>query len=68
LRACPWHQRGVRVYDPDVHLIEVSESMRSVVFREFDRELSVAEAAEAIRHPPEMVQGRYDEYRVERKL
>ena len=30
----PWHQRGIRIYDPDGHLIEVSESMETVAFRE----------------------------------
>ena len=29
-----WHQRDVRIYDPDGHLIEVSESMETVAFRE----------------------------------
>jgi len=62
LRTYPWHQRGIRIYDPDGHLIEVSESMESVAFREFSKGLSVAETAGAIQHPVELVEGWYKNY------
>lgn len=62
LRTYPWHQRGIRIYDPDGHLIEVSESMESVAFREFDKGLSPEEAAEAVQHPPELVRQWYENY------
>jgi len=58
----PWRQRVVRIFDPDGHIIEVGEAMRSVTFREFDRGLSVEEAAAAVQHPLELVQQWHREY------
>jgi len=55
MRTYPWHQRGIRIYDPDGHLIEVSESMESVAFREFSLGHDVKEAAQIIQHPVELV-------------
>lgn len=62
LRTYPWHQRGIRIYDPDGHLIEVSESMESVAFREFSYGHSVTETAELIQHPLALVQQWHDRY------
>ena len=62
LRTYPWHQRGIRIYDPDGHLLEVSESMESVAFREFSAGHSVEETAGIIQHPLELVKGWYDRY------
>ena len=31
----PWLQRGIHIYDPDGHLVEVSESMHFVAFKHF---------------------------------
>lgn len=66
LRTYPWHQRGIRIYDPDGHLLEVSESMESVAFREFDKGLTVEEAAEAIQHPLDIVSKWYEAYKAKR--
>lgn len=62
LRTYPWHQRGIRIYDPDRHLIEVSETMESVAFREFDLGHSVVETAELIQHPLDLVEKWYGLY------
>jgi catechol 2,3-dioxygenase-like lactoylglutathione lyase family enzyme len=41
----PWGQRGIRFYDPDRHIIEVSEDMSIVVKRFLDSGLSTTETA-----------------------
>lgn len=61
-KTFPWLQRGVRLYDPDGHLIEVSESMYSVVCRQFRQGKSVAETAELIQHPWHVVDAWYQQY------
>lgn len=62
LRTYPWHQRGIRIYDPDGHLIEVSESMQSVAFREFSLGHSVEETARITEHPLDIVSKWYNAY------
>lgn len=61
-KTFPWLQRGVRIYDPDGHLIEVSESMYSVACRLFQQGKSVQETAELIQHPLHAVEAWYEEY------
>ena len=51
----PWGQRVVRFYDPDLHIIEVGESMRRVVVRFLEGGMSVEEAAKASQFPLEFV-------------
>ena len=34
-KTFPWMQRGIRIFDPDGHLIEVAESMYCVACRQF---------------------------------
>jgi catechol 2,3-dioxygenase-like lactoylglutathione lyase family enzyme len=51
----PWGQRAVRFYDPDQHIIEVGESVESVVKKLFKEGLSVEEVAERMQHPIEFV-------------
>ena len=51
----PWGQRVIRFYDPDMHMIEVGESMASVIKRFIDQGLSVEETAERTQHPIEYV-------------
>jgi lactoylglutathione lyase len=50
-----WGQRAVRFYDPDLHVIEVGESMRTVVRRFLDAGLTPEEAAARTQHPLEFV-------------
>lgn len=61
-KTYPWLQRGVRIFDPDGHLIEVSESMYSVVYKLFKQGKNAEETAELIAHPLDVVQVWYDEY------
>ncbi len=51
----PWGQRVVRFYDPDMHIIEVGESMISVVRRFIDSGLSIEETSDVTQHPIEFV-------------
>lgn len=58
----PWLQRGIHIFDPDGHLIEVSESMYSVACKQFADGKSVEDAANLIQHPLDVVQAWYEEY------
>jgi catechol 2,3-dioxygenase-like lactoylglutathione lyase family enzyme len=55
VKEFPWGQRVIRFYDPDMHIIEVGESMASVVRRFLAQGLSVEETAERTQHPIEFV-------------
>jgi len=59
LKTHSWHQRVIRIYDPDGHLIEVGETMESVGFREFAAGHTVEETAEITQHPLNLVQQWY---------
>ena len=50
-----WGQRVIRFYDPDGHIIEVGESMATVVRRFLDSGLSVAETAVRMDVPEDYV-------------
>ncbi|MGG5371056.1 VOC family protein [Enterococcus sp. AZ196] len=52
----PWGQRVMRFYDFDKYIVEVSESMASVVKRFLAQGLSVEETAEKTMFPVEFVQ------------
>lgn len=58
----PWLQRGIRIFDPDGHLIEVSESMYSVAVRQFEKGKGVEETARLIQHPLPLVREWYERY------
>ena len=47
----PWGQRVIRFYDPDKFIVEVSESMTSVVKRYLAQGMSVKETAEKTMFP-----------------
>lgn len=51
----PWGQRVIRFYDPDMHIIEVGESMETVIKRFIEQGLSVEETAQRTQHPIEFV-------------
>ena len=42
----PWGQRVIRIYDPDMHIIEVGEEMKMVVRRFLDSGLSMEQTSE----------------------
>lgn len=55
VKAFPWGQRVIRFYDPDMHIIEVGESMETVVKGFIKQGLSVEETVELTQHPIEFV-------------
>jgi len=57
----PWGQRGFRVYDPDGHIVEVSEPLLCVVRRFRDQGLSIEEISERTSIPADMVRGMFTE-------
>lgn len=65
-KTFPWLQRGIRIFDPDGHLIEVSESMYSVACKQFEAGKNVEETAKLVQHPVEVVQSWYEEYKKEK--
>jgi len=50
-----WQQRVVRIYDPDLHTIEIGESMTVIAQRYLREGYSVEETAKIIQHPVEFV-------------
>lgn len=54
-REYPWGQRVIRFFDPDGHIIELAESMESVVRRFLAQGLSEEETARRTQHPIEFV-------------
>lgn len=61
-KTYPWFQRGIHIFDPNGHLIEVSESMYSVACKHFAEGKSIEETAELTQHPLHVVQAWYTEY------
>ena len=57
-----WLQRGIHIFDPDGHLIEISESMYSVACKQFKAGKTIEETVKLVQHPIEVVQGWYEEY------
>ena len=55
-REYPWGQNVIRFYDPDKHIIEVGESMASVIRRFRGQGLAPEEIAERTQHPLEFVE------------
>lgn len=49
LEESSWGQRTVRFYDPDNHIIEVGESMKSVVKRFFSRGMTAMQIAQIMK-------------------
>jgi len=53
----PWGQRGIRFYDPDNHIIEVGESLESLVKRFVGEGMSEEDISQRTGLPVELVQG-----------
>ena len=51
----PWGQKVIRFYDPDRHIIEVGESMVSVVKRFLEEGLSIEAVSQRTMYPVEFV-------------
>jgi catechol 2,3-dioxygenase-like lactoylglutathione lyase family enzyme len=56
MKKYPWQQRVVRIYDPDKHIIEIGESMASIVRRYLAEGKTIEEIADIIQHPAAVVQ------------
>jgi len=63
VRQFEWLQRGIHIYDPDGHLLEVSESMYSVACKQFEQGYDVSETARRIQHPEDVVQGWFNQWK-----
>ncbi|MCI8887868.1 MAG: hypothetical protein HFG70_07250 [Hungatella sp.] len=61
-KTYPWLQRGIHIFDPDGHLIEVSESMYTVACREFEKGAGAEETAKRVQHPLPVVLAWYEKY------
>ena len=55
IKEQPWGQRVIRFYDPDMHIVEVGESMESVARRFLAKGFTVQETAKRISMPEEFV-------------
>lgn len=55
VREYPWGQRVLRLYDPDSHVVEVGESMKTVIKRYLLNGCSVEEAMQKSMYPEEYV-------------
>lgn len=55
LKKHVWQQRVVRIYDPDMHIIEIGESMTIIAKRYLNQGCSVEETAKIIMHPVDFV-------------
>ena len=56
IREHPWGQRGFRFYDPDHHIIEVSEPMLNVVARMYQNGMNIEEIEEKSMMPKEFIE------------
>lgn len=52
----PWGQRVMRFYDPDSHIVEVGETMESVVLRYHGNGMSIKEISDRTSLPKEFVE------------
>jgi catechol 2,3-dioxygenase-like lactoylglutathione lyase family enzyme len=56
VKKYPWQQRVIRIYDPDMHIIEIGEGMAFIVRRYLAEGKTVAETAQLMMSPVEYVQ------------
>lgn len=55
IKEYPWGQRDIRVYDPDMHIVEIAEEMTAVVKRYLNQGMSPEEVATRTMYPIEFV-------------
>lgn len=56
LKTQPWQQRVIRFYDPDMHIIEIGESMENVCRRLYTNSIDCKKIAELTSLPLEFVE------------
>lgn len=66
-KTFPWLQIGTHIFDPDGHLIEVSESMYSVACKQFKAGKTIEETVKLVQHPIEVVRAWHERYQEEKK-
>ncbi len=52
----PWGQRVVRFYDPDYYIVEVGETMKSVIKRFIKEGYSLDEVSKLTQHPIDFIE------------
>lgn len=55
IKEYPWGQRDLRIYDPDMHIVEIAESMESVIKRFVSQGMAVEEIAERTMYPVDVL-------------
>lgn len=55
IKEYPWGQRGIRIYDPDRHIVEIAEDMNMVIKRFLNQGMSAEEVAARTMYPVEVV-------------
>ena len=55
IKEYPWGLRNIRIYDPDLHIVEIAEDMNTVFKRFFSQGMSAEEIAERTMFPLEAV-------------
>lgn len=55
IREQPWGQRVMRFYDPDSHIVEVGESMESVVLRYYKTGMNIEDISNRTSMPEDFV-------------
>ncbi|MDD3409971.1 MAG: VOC family protein [Eubacteriales bacterium] len=66
-KTYPWQQRGIHIFDPNGHLIEVSESMESVACKFFAAGKTLEETAQLTQFPLKQVEAWHRQYLEGRK-
>ena len=59
IKEQPWGQRVIRFYDPDMHIVEVGESLESVARGFLSKGLTIEETAKRISMPTEFVEATF---------
>lgn len=55
IKEYPWGQRDIRIYDPDMHIVEIAEDMNTVIKRFLSQGIPAEEAARRTMFPLEII-------------
>lgn len=55
IKEYPWGQRDIRIYDPDMNIVEIAESMESVIKRLLSQGMSVDEISRRTMYPIDLL-------------
>jgi len=62
VRYQPWRQKVVRFYDPDMHIIEIGETMEHLAYRLFNENLTVEDISGITMLPLEFIHAAIENY------